>query len=669
MLASLTVNWVHAHVLQFTLVLLVLGVLAMLIARRWPALAFLLLTFGILKSLFPPVISSPTGVFPWLPTLAAESTQTSWKKSKLEHLQADYLAEQEDMRSWLGVAQDDAVPSAKLFDSWPLLATIWASGAAVVLVPSLLQFRRLRQILATCQETTSVDLLRTVGELKKQLGIRRRVRVLISDRNVGPGCIGAIRPALVIPRLMLEELPDKFLRPILVHELIHTRRRDVLWGYLQYGAQVLWWFHPLVWWIGRQNHLLCERSVDAAVVRSMGCSPALYGESLVRVLEFKRRLGKLPQSRRISAAEITSRRLTWLKNAEKNPPSWKCSQCLLLCAVLLAVTLLPGMRWSSSSDRQLRDFAEGRDQILACLQAKEWGLAEDLLQDALAENPAEPSALMLLGFLQNAQGRSVEALHNFRRATLYPATRPSALFNRAKILATLGQHNLSLHCLCQAYDSGFVCMHDLQDEEELEPLFKHQRFISLRQESMDRAKAILQQGELHLVTTLSSWAEASAEAKRNWRALSTEATQKVFGAHFPIPAWTVKLDRQKYGFDSQVWVGSEGSVTELQGAMHGESFQMLAVHYGVSGGRSMQRTTVKCDRSRVLSQLVELSLDQGEHWNPVANRRYSLRSADPMSGGAITLPRKPLKKTPSPDSSTTTRKSQPLDKGVVGLAM
>ena len=120
---------------------------------------------------------------------------------------------------------------------------------------------------------------------------------------------------------------------------------------------------------------------------------------------------------------------------------------------------------------------------------------------------------MLLGFLQNTQERSMEALHNFRRATLHPATRPSALFNRAKILASLGQHNSALHCLCQAYDSGFVCMHDLHDEEELEPLFKHQRFISLRQESMDRAQTILQQGDRHLVTTLSGWAEASTEAK------------------------------------------------------------------------------------------------------------------------------------------------------------
>ncbi|MEC8553637.1 MAG: hypothetical protein VXZ82_01390 [Planctomycetota bacterium] len=272
---------------------------------------------------------------------------------------------------------------------------------------------------------------------------------------------------------------------------------------------------------------------------------------------------------------------------------------------------------------------------------------------------------MLLGFLQNTQERSMEALHNFRRATLHPATRPSALFNRAKILASLGQHNSALHCLCQAYDSGFVCMHDLHDEEELEPLFKHQRFISLRQESMDRAKTILQQGDRHLVTTLSGWAEASTEAKRNWRALSMEATQKTLGTHFSSPAWTVKQDRKKYGFDSQVWVGPEGSVTEVQGAMHGESFQMLAVHYGISGSRSMQRTTVKCDRSKVLSQLVELSLDQGEHWNLVANRHYSLRPVDTIngSGNTITLPSPPLKKTPSPDSNGTGRKSLQLDKG------
>ena len=53
---------------------------------------------------------------------------------------------------------------------------------------------------------------------------------------------------------------------MLLHEVAHVRRRDTWVACLQLAAQILWWFHPLVWWMNREISRQQERSCDKEVV-------------------------------------------------------------------------------------------------------------------------------------------------------------------------------------------------------------------------------------------------------------------------------------------------------------------------------------------------------------------------------------------------------------------
>jgi bla regulator protein blaR1 len=54
---------------------------------------------------------------------------------------------------------------------------------------------------------------------------------------------------------------------IITHELCHRRRRDNMAAAVHMLVQVVFWFHPLVWWIGAR--LLGERecACDEEVLR------------------------------------------------------------------------------------------------------------------------------------------------------------------------------------------------------------------------------------------------------------------------------------------------------------------------------------------------------------------------------------------------------------------
>ena len=126
------------------------------------------------------------------------------------------------------------------------------------------------------------------------------------NRNVP---FGPVRPSILLPGPLLSGTPPERVELILAHELVHVRRGDVLVGKLQLVAQLIWWFHPLVWWANREACRERERCCDEEVVSGVGCKPVLYARTLLNVLEQKGRLRSLVALPGVRALEVTSLRL------------------------------------------------------------------------------------------------------------------------------------------------------------------------------------------------------------------------------------------------------------------------------------------------------------------------------------------------------------------------
>ena len=69
---------------------------------------------------------------------------------------------------------------------------------------------------------------------------------------------------------------------VVAHELCHIRRRDNLTASVHMVVEALFWFHPLVWWIGARMVEERERACDEAVL-SLGSEPVEYAEGILSV--------------------------------------------------------------------------------------------------------------------------------------------------------------------------------------------------------------------------------------------------------------------------------------------------------------------------------------------------------------------------------------------------
>ena len=114
------------------------------------------------------------------------------------------------------------------------------------------------------------------------LEIAAPVEVRSAPGLLEPGVVGFLRPILLLPEGITERLTARQLEAVLAHELCHIRRRDNLTSAIQMIVEAVFWFHPLVWWIGARLVDERERACDEAVL-SLGNEPQAYAEGILNV--------------------------------------------------------------------------------------------------------------------------------------------------------------------------------------------------------------------------------------------------------------------------------------------------------------------------------------------------------------------------------------------------
>lgn len=97
-----------------------------------------------------------------------------------------------------------------------------------------------------------------------------------------PGIFGIFRPVLLLPDRIFERLTPAQLQAVIAHELCHVRHRDNLCAAIHMFVETVFWFHPLVWWIGKRMVEERERACDEEVLR-LGSDARVYAEGILNV--------------------------------------------------------------------------------------------------------------------------------------------------------------------------------------------------------------------------------------------------------------------------------------------------------------------------------------------------------------------------------------------------
>jgi beta-lactamase regulating signal transducer with metallopeptidase domain len=122
-----------------------------------------------------------------------------------------------------------------------------------------------------------------VAGLARRLGIWRLPQVRVDSGAVSPFVIGAWSPTLVMPATLPARIEAKAREALIIHELAHIRRGDVLVRWLQNVACLVFFFWPPVWWLCRRLERYSEMACDQWAIKFSPVCPQLYAESLLEV--------------------------------------------------------------------------------------------------------------------------------------------------------------------------------------------------------------------------------------------------------------------------------------------------------------------------------------------------------------------------------------------------
>ncbi|MCA9064412.1 MAG: M56 family metallopeptidase [Planctomycetaceae bacterium] len=177
--------------------------------------------------------------------------------------------------------------------SWELtlgrvLLAVWLSGVVFSLARFILRSVRAERFLKSCSplsdEEFSLDRL-FPSDVAAELGTVRgkKVAFLTSPGVQSPVCWQFHLPVVVIPNYVLAFAPDQ-LRFVLRHELEHLRTGHPLQVFLQQTVEILFWFHPMVWWASGQSAMTREFACDDAAMESRE-ETAHYLRTLLAIVE------------------------------------------------------------------------------------------------------------------------------------------------------------------------------------------------------------------------------------------------------------------------------------------------------------------------------------------------------------------------------------------------
>lgn len=167
----------------------------------------------------------------------------------------------------------------------------------------------------------------------ERMGLERRVGLVELPSITTAAVWGWLRPVVLVPANLRETHTTDEIRGILLHELAHVKRWDVLWSWVGLAACALHWFNPLAWLALRRFHadreLDCDRMALANLTKPQRSA---YAPALLKTLEstvFATPAALVPFFR--NKHEIHTRILTIMKPAKS------------IVASLAAVLVIPAL--------------------------------------------------------------------------------------------------------------------------------------------------------------------------------------------------------------------------------------------------------------------------------------------------------------------------------------
>ena len=168
----------------------------------------------------------------------------------------------------------------------PLIVTLWLIGMVFFLLRLLGGLAFIQKLKTQQQQALSNEWQTVFEKIHNKFPMRKTVRIVESALAKTPMVVGYLKPVILFPLGAVNQLTQQEVEAVLAHELAHIYRNDYLLNIIQSFIEIIFYYHPAVWWISANIRTERENCCDDIAVKICGSSIA-YVNALVTLEEIQ----------------------------------------------------------------------------------------------------------------------------------------------------------------------------------------------------------------------------------------------------------------------------------------------------------------------------------------------------------------------------------------------
>lgn len=165
-----------------------------------------------------------------------------------------------------------------------LLSCIWCFGALIATFLAVISYFKLLKIKGSMLYKLNKNNYAVLNNALNKLKIKRNIEILVVKNISSPTLCGVLYPKILIPINIFENMKGEDINYIILHELCHYKRKDILITWIIYLLKIIYWFNPVIFFALNTMRKDCEIACDNMVISNFKNDENLnYGYTILKV--------------------------------------------------------------------------------------------------------------------------------------------------------------------------------------------------------------------------------------------------------------------------------------------------------------------------------------------------------------------------------------------------